>query len=410
MLKQYSHLNLVIASISAALVLSSCCSTTVNHQKTITQGDNAADAIFNQQLLFTAGEGGYTTFRIPAIVKVTKGELLAFCEGRGDDGHDYGNIDIVLKRSKDSGKTWSPLEVVVDNASAQAGNPTPLVDWQDPLYRQGRLFLHYNTASNSERDIVNGVGVREVWYKTSLDNGVSWSKAVNITTSVHRPHEPSVNPDYNFREDWRWYANGPVHGIQLKSGRMLIPGNHTYGHDHENDFSHVYYSDDHGLSWHMGGIAGKNTNEASIVELANGDVLMNMRRIHHVPKPYRGIAISKDGGLNFGPTISDPTLVEPQVQASILRYTLAEQHGKNRLLFSNPKSKSKRENMTVRLSYDEGKTWTQGRSLYSGSSAYSDLVVLNDMSIGALHEADNYQKIYFSQFNLSWLSYGKDAL
>lgn len=294
---------------------------------------------FYQQVLFRAGEAGYSNFRIPAIVKSPDGELLAFCEGRGGDGDDFGNIDIVLKRSLDSGLTSGPLEVVLDNGEQQAGNPVPVFDLQD----------------------------------TQL-------------------------------------ANGPGHGIQLKNGRIVIPGNHTYGNNHEFDFSHVYFSDDHGKSWQMGGSASRHTNESMAVELASGNLMLNMRRIHNSPGPYRGVAISRDGGVSFGETYSDKSLVESQVQASVLRYTLAGPFAKNRLLFSNPASRSERKNMTIRISYDEGRTWPVARSLYTGHSAYSDIVITNDMDIGVLHEADSYQRILFSRFNLEWLSEGKDSL
>jgi sialidase-1 len=100
---------------------------------------------------------GYKSFRIPAIVKAKNGELLAFCEGRVNGGGDFGNIKIVLKRSSDNGKTWSPLQIVASNDTLQAGNPAPVVDFTDVRYPQGRFFLFYNTGNgHAERERPQG--------------------------------------------------------------------------------------------------------------------------------------------------------------------------------------------------------------------------------------------------------------
>ena len=60
-----------------------------------------------RQDLFVGGAGGYHTYRIPALVVTTKGTVLAFCEGRKTSAEDEGNIDLLLKRSQDSGRNWS---------------------------------------------------------------------------------------------------------------------------------------------------------------------------------------------------------------------------------------------------------------------------------------------------------------
>lgn len=363
---------------------------------------------FEETKVFQSGDNNYQFFRIPSVIKAPNDVILAFCEGRKEGLSDFGDIDIVQKRSIDNGKSWSPLQLIIDNGENQAGNPTPVVDNLDPKYPDGRIFLHYNTRSHSEKDIVNGNGIVEVWYVTSTDNGVTWSIPVNITTQVNRPNEPLFNPEYNFTEDWRWFANGPGNAIQLKTGRLLIPGNHSTGNFEDfNNHSHVYFSDNHGLDWQLGGILGKNTNESTIVELTNGEIMINMRRIRDNSRK-RGVAISRDGGLSFGSVYSDKELIEPQVHASIIRFTNKVFHERNRLLFSNPKSSKERENMTVRISYDEGNTWSDGKTIYSGHSAYSDLVILNDFTIGLLYERDKYSEIAFAHFNLKWLSEGQD--
>jgi sialidase-1 len=98
--------------------------------------------------VFVSGSEGHATFRIPAIIILPNNELLAFCEGRVNSDNDFGDINIVMKRSVDKGKTWSSLETIVDVNILQAGNPAPVVDLQDPAYPNGRIFLFYNGSNN----------------------------------------------------------------------------------------------------------------------------------------------------------------------------------------------------------------------------------------------------------------------
>ena len=134
--------------------------------------------------VFISGTEGYKSFRIPAIIRASNGDLLTFCEGRVNGSADFGDVDIVMKRSNDEGKTWSAIKVIVDKDSLQAGNPAPVVDLTDPTYPNGRIFLFYNTGNNNESEIRKGNGLREVFYTTSTDNGVTWSTSNSSGTSA----------------------------------------------------------------------------------------------------------------------------------------------------------------------------------------------------------------------------------
>ncbi|HEY3388886.1 MAG TPA: sialidase family protein [Prolixibacteraceae bacterium] len=112
--------------------------------------------------VFLSGAEGHKSYRIPAIIRIPNGDLLAFAEGRVNGSGDFGDIDIVLKRSNDEGKTWSPISTVVNYDNLQAGNPAPIVDLLDPNYPNGRIFLFYNTGNNNEGEVRKGNGVREV--------------------------------------------------------------------------------------------------------------------------------------------------------------------------------------------------------------------------------------------------------
>jgi sialidase-1 len=129
---------------------------------------------FSQKVsgVFRSGAEGYKSYRIPAIIRLPDGQLLAFAEGRVNGSNDFGDINIVLKRSKNKGKTWGPLSTVVDYERLQAGNPAPVIDLTDPAFPQGKIFIFYNTGTNSESEVRKGKGYREVWYKTSTDQGI----------------------------------------------------------------------------------------------------------------------------------------------------------------------------------------------------------------------------------------------
>ncbi len=356
--------------------------------------------------LFVSGAEGYHTFRIPALLVTPKGTVLAFCEGRKQGRGDSGDIDLVLKRSLDFGKSWQPLQVLADDGPHTMGNPCPVFDRET-----GTIWLPLtrNLGQDKEKQILEGTsqGTREVWIMKSTDEGATWSKPVEITQSVKKPN-------------WTWFATGPGCGIQLTgrpagrpagrragqpAGRLVIPCDHYLAGSKERG-SHVIYSDDHGETWKLGGVIGPHTNECQVVELDDGTLLMNLRSYHG--KNRRAVATSPDGGLTWSEVTLEATLVEPVCQASFIRQRLAD---KSPLLFANPAS-TKRERMSVRLSRDSGKTWPEARLLHEGPSAYSALAVLPDGTIACLYEAGKrspYEKLVFARFGLPWLTHGKDS-
>lgn len=345
--------------------------------------------------IFVSGTEGYHTFRIPSVIVSTKGTVLAFCEGRKKSRSDTGDIDLVLKRSDDGGKTWGPLQVVWDDGDNTCGNPCPVVDRSTGTIW---LPLTHNLGQDKESQIVDGTskGTRTAWITRSEDDGVTWAKPIEITTTTKDPK-------------WSWYATGPGVGIQTRDGRLVIPCDNKADKGKTRQ-SHVIYSDDHGKTWKLGGIVGPSCNESQIVELADGSLMLNMRT--YQANNRRLVAISKDGGITWTTPSEDQTLIEPVCQGSILRYTDEKTGGKKRLLFANPAS-TKREKMTVRLSYDEGSTWPIGRLLHEGPAAYCCLTVLPDRAIGCLYECGDksaYDRITFARFDLDWLSEGKDKI
>jgi sialidase-1 len=338
------------------------------------------------QELFVSGENDYAAYRIPAIVRTNGGALLAFAEGRKKSTSDTGDIDLLLRRSTDGGRTWSPQQLVWSDDENTCGNPAPVVD-----RNTGRVLLlsTWNKGTDVERTIMDGTSedTRRVFVLHSDDEGLTWSDARDITKSVKEPH-------------WRWYATGPCHGIQMEDGTLVIPANHSdhTGSEDAKPFdyyrAHLVISEDGGETWRHSAVVGPRTNESTVAELPGGRLVMNMRSYENINR--RAVAWTNDKGATWSKTWLDPDLVEPRCQASLLRLDRAEGP---LFLFSNPEAAT-RTRMTVTWSTDNMRTW-QGRYLAEeGFSAYSDMVDLADGSVGLYFERDNYNLITFQRIAL----------
>ena len=354
-------------------------------------------AEFSQVEVFRSGQDGYHTYRIPALIVTKQGTLLAFCEGRRSAGADSGDIDLLLKRSRDGGRTWSATQLVADFGEDTLGNPAPVVDQKTGDIV---LLMTRNPGQDTERQIVDGTGsgTRTVWLSRSADDGVTWTPPSDITSSTKAP-------------DWTWYATGPGNGIQLRdhisNGRMVVACDHIVAGSGSSTgastgamHSHVIVSDDGGRTWTLGGSASDRTNESAVVELRDGSLMLNMRSYHG--KNRRAVATSQDRGRTWSELTMAEALVEPVCQASLISL------GKGRLLFSNP-ADTKRARMTVKLSRDDGQSWPVARVIHEGPAAYSSLALLKDGRIGLLYERGEsraYEVITFARFSRRWLESG----
>ena len=344
---------------------------------------------------FVSGTGGYNTYRIPAIAVTTNGTLLAFCEGRKNSSSDTGDIDLLLRRSADNGQSWSAPQVLWDDGGNTCGNPCVVVDRET-----GTVWLTstWNKGSDTESEIINGTSddTRRVYILSSDDDGLSWSAPAEITASVKQP-------------DWTWYATGPGSGIQIErgayAGRLIMPCDHIEAVT-KRYYSHIFYSDDNGASWQLGGSTPQyQVNECEAVELADERIMLNMRN-YNTANRNRQVAFSDDGGLSWYDQGFDLTLIEPICQAAVERYAWPVGDDPGIILFSNPASRTARTNMTVRASLDDGGTWPKSLVLHPGPSAYSDLAVLHDGRIACFFEkgsANPYQTITFAAFPVSAL-------
>ncbi|MEN3613796.1 sialidase family protein [Plantactinospora sp. ZYX-F-223] len=354
-------------------------------------GENAP--FVAEQVLYKQGDFGYACFRIPAVVRATNGMLLAFAEGRVKDCGDDEDIDLVLRRSADGGRTWGPLQVVSEGNGTTHGNPVPIVD-----ERTGRVVLV--STHNGAEPCPNGCD-RDPWVQHSDDHGATWTAAREMTEGKR--------PEWNF-----WYATGPMHGIQLEhgphAGRLVVGasfeswdrvGAHVYG-------SHLLYSDDGGLTWNIGAETSRDdgtviAQELTVVELTDGRIYASARE-RGTDGGNRAYAISSDSGETWdAPFRTVPALATTDVQAALLRFD------GDRILYSSPMHPGAREAMGIRSSYDEGRrfeTWDQGKVFYWGPSAYSDMVRLDGDEAALMYEAGTvtpYEQIRFARFNEAYL-------
>ena len=349
----------------------------------------------DSQLLWKTGEGAYKGYRIPAVVVSTKGTVLAFAEGRNDGG-DTGDIDIVLKRSTDNGKTWGNEMVVWNDKLNTCGNPCPVVD---EITGRIWLWMCWNDGNDNETEIIHKKtpGSRVPFVCYSDDDGLSWSEPVNMASDCKNP-------------SWGWYATGPGFGIQQKNGqykgRLIIPANHSYddpkGNIRKGPYSygaHVIISDDHGKTWRMSQPIMPGCNESQVAELSNGTLLMNMRSYND--KYSRAISFSTDGGETWSPVEHDYQLVESKCQGSILNYRAYK--GKPYHLFSNPAVPIGRTHITIKISNNDCADWQTSTLIDARPSAYSCLVKLPNGDVGILYEAGEkkpYETITFVRLKM----------
>lgn len=363
--------------------------------------------------LFAAGDDGRKLYRIPGIVVTHRGAILAYAEGRRNTGSDWDTIDIVLRRSTDGGTTFSPLHVIGRVSGPITRNPVAI------QRKQGKPtdVTYNNPVAIADRNgtvhFLFCVEYMRVFYMRSTDDGETFSTPVEITGSLD-----GIRAAW----DWRVVATGPGHGIQLNNGRLLVPvwlALGTQGNGHGPSSAATIFSDDHGKTWHCGDIAIPSTpdvpspNETTAVQLDNGAVMLNARVAS--PNNRRVIVTSRDGASHWSVPRYQEDLPDPICAAGFLslappKHTLK---GKSILLFSNPDNleradgkndmRKDRKNVTIRVSYDQGVTWPDKRSLEPNRSAYSDLAALPNRDILCFYESAG-KFLTLARFNLDWVT------
>lgn len=335
--------------------------------------------------LFVQGDGGVHSYRIPALIQTRRGTLIAVADARRDSSHDLpGDIALVIRRSFDGGRTWSPSRIMVQPTEGGAGDASLLLE-----RNRNRVwcFFAYGPPGvgfqNSRPGVRTGPSTLQVHAIHSDDDGQNWSMPRDLTPQLKDPSWSAV------------FVTSGMH-IQTTTGRFLLPLVVRDGAG--NVSARNAYSDDAGVTWHVGESPGQGTDESKAVELETGVVLQNFR-----DGPTRVVGHSRDGGITFYDVRHDPVLIDSGCNAGL---TLDTRSGKNILIFTNAASHDRR-NLTVRFSFDNGQSWRYSRVLFAGPSAYSTVASLRDGTIAVLYErgdVSSTERITFARFNLAWVT------
>lgn len=348
----------------------------------------AAD--LTQVELWKQGDGGVHTYRIPALIETKNGTLLAVADARHDSSKDLpARISLVMRRSKDRGRTWSPQVTIHKVEQGGAGDASLLLD-----KRTGRVwcFFAYGPPGigfpTTKPGATTGPTTLQWHAIHSDDDGLTWSAPTDLTPQVKDP---------------AWHGFFPTSGMHIETskGRFIVPLVIREA-DAKSVVARNAYSDDRGQTWKLAPSFGPGTDESHAVEWVDGTIVQNMRS-----GPRRAVARSTDGGSTFSATTHDDALIDPVCNAGIARYV-----HKNRkfLIFTNAAS-SKRERLTVKLSADGGLTWPYERVLHAGPAAYSTVLMLRDGTVGVLYERGEKfaaEKITFARFPVDWVITAKN--
>jgi len=338
--------------------------------------------------LFKPGDTGCKNFRIPSLAVTLKGTLIAVADRRPQGGDLPGDIDLATRRSTDDGKTWSPIKVVVDlSAPNGASDSAMLVDRQT-----GRIWAAFTVGFNAgiaqaKAGLSGQTAVSHLLF--SDDDGLSWSKPVNIGTQVKDPA-------------FKWMGFGPGAGSCMSDGTLSFS---CYANrDGVPDlFSFAITSEDHGKTWHRTAPYTTFTCESQMVSLSDGRWMACSR--DRKGRGTRMVAFSPDRGKTWTPMVPEPQLPCPRCQAGLIRIT-HPQAPKGLLLYTGPEGKKTgRTRGTVRISDDDGKTWRFNTNVVPGSFAYSTPALMRDGRIGLIYE-HNQEDLRFLALDLGKLTNG----
>jgi sialidase-1 len=394
--------------ITSALValLSACSSGGSSAPRPRCADYSIAETDVERATIFQGGEDGYPHYRIPAAVTTDSGVLVAFAEARQTtEDPGAGEIDVVMKRSLDCGRSWSGFQVLADNGSGDAHNPAAVVAPDHEGTSLVWLFYGLRPASaGGEFDLPAGLGPdsARVWFRTSPDDGETWSEPREITADVKDPTWAVTSPGPGQAIYTRW-GNG-----EASPGRILVPGWYHLEGEPGPEGSFVFFSDDGGHTWARGGLPEPSSNEAQVMELTDGTILMDARQNVEAESNSRFEFRSTDGGMTWsGPNGGLPMT---PIMSGIVRHS-AERDGDDRdLLIHTGVAPDGRVDVRVWSSDDEAQTWAHETTIDPGFAQYSLAAILDDRTIGVVYESIETEpplvgrlNILFARFDVAWV-------
>ncbi|MEZ7866565.1 MAG: exo-alpha-sialidase [Paludibacteraceae bacterium] len=362
---------------------------------------NAATIFLTQHKLFSPGDYGSVSYRIPAIVTAHDGSLVTWVDKRNNNSGDLpNNIDQYVRRSTDNGKTWSTPLMVCGNGDSQGyGDPAMVVD-----NKNGKIIALINYGSVGFFSSTSTNPLHILKYE-STDNGQTWTGPVDLTNQLYG--SGSSNPA---TKNWAGVFVSSGRGLQLRNGRLAFAGVVRDGVNSAIQ-NYVFYSDDFGTSWTMGtNSAIDGGDEAKLAERNNGDLLMSIR--HGGGKRYTNVSTTQGTSWITANATVNSYLTDPACNGEIMTYTSTlDGYNKNRMLHSLAYNSGSRQNVSILVSYDEGVTWPKQKTICPTSSAYSTFTVLPDGTIGMYYE-DGYGGTFdmqYVRFSLNWATGGTDT-
>ena len=336
-------------------------------------------AAFDTAPLFRAGDDGYAVYRIPSVLTLRDGSLLAFAEARpslADAGS--GLIDLVTKRSDDCGATWSALRVIQENGAGDVTNPTAVIVPNATGGERIALFFDRWPEGVGEGNVPAGTGpdsesIELMW---SDDDGATWSAPRDLTADVKH-------------DDWKIASVGPGHAIvtawgntDAPVGRLVVPG--WFTSDAEGG-SFTFTSDDGGETFTRAVATQPGTNESQVIERTDGSLALDGRQNSALASPTRQVYTSTDGAQTW--SAPRPGLTMTTIMSSTLRLGAARDGDAADLLVHSGVAPTAREDLRVWQSADEGQTWSDERVLREGFTQYSVLTRLDDGTVGVVFES-----------------------
>lgn len=370
-------------SATLALFFSLGLTAQVNSQYFPENPDQPLFTIADSVVLFAPGDAGSKFYRIPAICTANSGTLIAAADKRWNHNGDLpADIDVVTRRSTDGGRTWEPA-VTVAGADSEVGSGDPAIVYDRVRDAAICIFTHGNGLWQSKPGDKG-----RIMMSRSYDEGKTWSEPIDIDDQL-----------FAGRDNWVSSFAGSGHACQTRDGRLLfviqVRTDSTWGGPLS---CYACYSDDGGDTWKTSEVPGDyNGDEAKIVELSDGRLMMSIRRRHE--GYHHRYSFSSDGGRTWSATVTNPQVLDPACNGDIINYSYGK--AKNVLIQTIPYHHSKRRNVSLLVSFNDGKTWPWHQTLVPNGSAYSSITQLADGTLGCFvernsnHKNGGYDLVYY---------------